>query len=383
MSFTAFRHYLHTNPRYLYALIRQKIRLRKRFGWINRNVKTGKRVPPPLVYKITLSSACNLTCKRCMNITDHDNPKHTADYDDIDYSLFKEVIDQFGRTNPSVILSGGEPMLHCRFRDIITLLEKRSIATHICTNGTVLEKHIPLLATMKHISLIVSVDGIKDVNDTVRGYGMYDKVVSGIRQLRKENRSIYIGIQHTIQPENVASMYRFCKEMVALKVDWILLNPCWHISREQADGYSAFMKKEFSITAHGHEGYIMDYPVNFDQFTQQYTRIRSSQWPIQISCYYNNPVDDMRNMLTDATYFCGNRFCYKQWIRMDIMPDGTVVSCQQFPDVILGDLHRSTGEDIWNGKPFREFRNTLLRGPLPVCNKCAPIYLYNGSRNAL
>ena len=383
MSLTAFRHYLCMNPRYLSALLRQKIRMRQRCGWIDRCAGTGADTPPPLVYKFILTGKCNLACKMCMNIVDRDNRKSGFVRDDFDTVLFKRIVDQIDGTKASVILSGGEPMLHCGFGDCISMLEEKRIATTVCTNGTMLMRHAPLLASTKHVSLIVSLDGIREVNDAIRGDGVFDEAVSGIRHLRMKRKSLYIGIQHTIQPENAATMYRFCSEMTALKVDWILLNPCWHMSREQADYYCAFMKKTFDITPHGHEGYIIEYPLDTELFAQQYRRIKNAKWPVQISCYFNNPVDDMRRMLADPAFFSGNRFCYKQWIRMDIMPDGKVVSCQQFPDIVVGDLLKERCSEIWNGKRLKKFRDVIMQGPLPVCNKCAPLYLYDGNRRSL
>jgi radical SAM protein with 4Fe4S-binding SPASM domain len=68
---------------------------------------------------------------------------------------------------------------------------------------------------------------------------------------------------------------------------------------------------------------------------------------------------------------------------MDIMPDGKVVSCQQYPDITMGDLNKNEWFEIWNGEAFKSFRNKILEKPLPVCNKCAPVYLYDRKRKRL
>jgi len=384
MSFVAFRHYLTHNPLYLYCLIRQKYRQLRRCHWVDVYARTDRKVPPPLVYKLVLTDKCNLACKMCMNIRERGVPGAQKVHQELDYQLISNLFDQVSRSGPSVILSGGEPMLYHRFPDLIELLERSRISTNICTNGTALAKHLPLLKTTRHINLTVSLDGIRSANDTIRGHGVYDSVVSAIRKLRKEcDHHIYIGIQHTIRPENAASMYNFCKEMVELKVDWILLNPCWYMSEDQAKEYSLFMRREYGVISQSQKGYVMDYPLQFDVFAREFAKIRAAKWPLQISCHYRNPVEDARSIHVDQFDRGNHELCYKQWVRMDIMPDGKVVSCQQYPDVTLGDLHQQEWQEIWNSDSFRSFRASILRRPLPVCRKCAPFYLYDGKRMRL
>ncbi|HVM95645.1 MAG TPA: radical SAM protein [Candidatus Acidoferrales bacterium] len=381
MSLVAFRHYLATNPRYLYCLLRQKARQFRRLRWVDAHAKTNAKVPPPLVYKVTLTDRCNLACEMCMNIPDHDSPPVRTAFTDIDFELLRRLIADVAPGTPWFILSGGEPMLHPRFADLVELLERNSIPTNICTNGTAIRKHLGLFEDNRFTQLTISLDGVRDDNDAIRGSGVYDTVVSAIRSLRETaRRRLYIGIQHTLRPKNVASIHAFCKDMVALDVDWILLNPCWHLTQTQASRYADFMREEHGVQARSQQGYVMDCDIDPEVFAEQLGRIRAEPWPIQISCYYGRPAEDLRRLQEDNHYFCGNTLCYKQWLRMDVMPDGKVVSCQQYPDVVLGDLHRERWQEVWNGKAFEGFRAAILRRPLPVCNRCAPIYLYDRKR---
>ncbi len=377
------RHYLIKNPRYLFFLLTSKYRQLKRCRWVEKYAGTAEVVPCPIIYKIMLTTKCNLSCRMCINIPDHDNHKQPLSYEEIDFNLVEDLLLKTGSPSPSIILSGGEPFSYHKFKDLVLLIEKKKLHTHICTNGTLLMEFIPLLKSTRYIHLIVSLDGIKEDNDLIRGDGVYDSVVDAIRKLRKESKGIYIGIQHTIMPENVSSMYQFCKDMVKLEVDWILLNPCWFINDKQAEKYVAFIKKEYGAEPRAHKGYMISYKPDTDAFAEQYNKIKKEKWPIQISCYYKDPINDLKKILIDDSYFSGNSFCYKQWIRMDIMPDGKVVSCQQYPDITMGDLNKNEWFEIWNGEAFKSFRNKILEKPLPVCNKCAPVYLYDRKRKRL
>ncbi|MBN1600064.1 MAG: radical SAM protein [Chitinispirillaceae bacterium] len=380
LSIPAVIHYLVTKPHYLFSLLHYKFKLYGRYKWIDSFAASKKAVPAPLTYKIILTERCNLRCKMCMNITDRTKTDTETSKRQIDYTLLEKILTSKSVQTRNLILSGGEPMLYSRFGDLINLLEYLKINTTICTNGTVLHKYIHLLKKSRYIHLTISLDGLRDANDSIRGAGVYDKVLAAIKQMRMESGNIYIGIQHTIRPENVHSMFDFCKEMVKLKIDWILLNPNWYMSQKTAEAYSTVIRNEFNTVPHSQNGYIMEYNLDHGAFSREYLKIKSEKWPIQISCYYNDPINDMKNMISNENYFCGNRFCYKQWIRMDISVEGNVVSCQQFPDIIIGDLNYSNWNEIWNSDVFNHFRNVIIKKPLPVCNRCAPIYLYDRKR---
>ena len=54
------------HPRYLGHLMRKKMRLRGRYRWVRDNPGGERDVPPPLVYKVSLTRKCNLRCGMCM-----------------------------------------------------------------------------------------------------------------------------------------------------------------------------------------------------------------------------------------------------------------------------------------------------------------------------
>ena len=188
-------------------------------------------------------------------------------------------------------------------------------------------------------------------------------------------------MQFTIRPENVAVMYEFCAEMIDLGVDWILLNLCWFISERQAPAYEEFMRTHFAISPVSHLGYVLPYELDKEQFVREYGN-RSRTWPIQISCYLKNP-EDIYTFVDAPETPPGNDFCYKQWIRMDITPNGPVAPCILYPDVLVGDLRTQSVDSVWNSAAAASFRQMRRTERLPVCSKCDVLYLYDAGRHAL
>jgi radical SAM protein with 4Fe4S-binding SPASM domain len=167
--------------------------------------------------------------------------------------------------------------------------------------------------------------------------------------------------------------------MVARGADWILLNPCWFVSEEQAREYETFMQKHFGIMPTTHRGYLMPYDLDKEEFVRQMSKINGESWPIQISCYLQKP-EHIYTYVDSPQTPPGNSFCYRQWSRMDITPDGDVTPCILYPDLTVGNLRHESVMQIWNGPAFAGFRQLRRQHVLPVCAKCNALYLHDSKR---
>jgi radical SAM protein with 4Fe4S-binding SPASM domain len=54
------------------------------------------------------------------------------------------------------------------------------------------------------------------------------------------------------------------------------------------------------------------------------------------------------------------------------MPNGDVVTCRDYPDVVVGNIKEKSILELWNNDKMRGFRNLLKEegGLLPVCTRC-------------
>lgn len=373
-------------PRYMTHLISKKLRLFRRYRWLEKNIDKDGEVLPPLVYELTLTLKCNLRCHMCMLWGDRGwcgtsgGGKHV---EELDLNIIKEILLSARGANPSFILHGGEPFLHSHFREIALMFKQNKFSSIVCTNGTLLKEFQDLISGNPFLDLLISLDGLEKENDAIRGKGVYKKVTDNIKFVKSLKQPSHIGIQFTILPENVGIIYDFCKEMVRLGVDWILLNPCWFVAEEQKQDYEKFMMENFNISPKTHLGYFSKYAIDTDEFARQYKKVKSEKWPIQISCYFGNPAEDIYNYAVNPKIFTGNTFCYKQWVRMDVMPDGKVAPCIRYPDLIVGDLNKNDVATIWNCPDLVKFRKIIREKPLPICNKCNCLYLYDAKRKYL
>ena len=367
------------HPRYFAHLVAKRAQFRQRYRWIRSHGRNGATPPPPLAYKLLLNWKCNLRCPMCMQWGDVGWVKEAGERaaDELADDVLDQVFDGPLPRNASFILSGGEPLMHPRFGDILDRLRERRRFATVCTNGLLLDRFVDRIDGNPYPTFLISLDGFEDDTTTLRGRGVYARVMENIERLQALRRPPFLAIQFTVMPENVARMEEFCAAMVERGVDWILLNPGWFLSEPQARRYEEEMRERFDVEATTHLGYVRRYDYDVDEFARQLARIRQRRWPIQIASYLKEP-EWVHDFIGQPDKLLGNRLCYKQWLRIDVLPDGRVAPCVQFPDLTVGDLRRQSLMEVWHGEANRRFQRTIFDKPLSICAKCNNIYLYDG-----
>lgn len=371
---------LRRHPRYFAHLALKRARFAARYRWVRAHGRTAARRPPPLVYKLMLNWKCNLRCPMCMQWGDVGWVKQAGPgpaRDELAWDVIEKVVASAAAPGSSFILSGGEPLLHSRFGDVLGLLKRHRRFATVCTNGLRMDRWIDAIEGNPYGTFLISLDGERETNDLQRGAGVWQQVIESIELLQGLRRPPFVAIQFTVMPRNVAGMEAFCEAMVARGVDWILLNPPWFLSQEQARHYEEHMRRRFDVEPTTHLGYVQEHDLDPAVFREQLERIRARRWPIRIASYLKEP-EWVQDFLEDPEKLVGNRLCYKQWLRLDVLPDGRIAPCVQFPDLTVGDLGAQGVDEVWHGEPNRRFQDAVHAEPLPICAKCNNVYLYDG-----
>lgn len=371
-------------PQYYSHLILRKIAFYNRYRWALANSVLDSKVPLPLAFKLYLTLKCNIRCNMCMLWGEKGvlkNETNEAVFEELDWEIVTRIFQQIKDYHPalSFILSGGEPMLYSRFGDLAGLFKKHKRFAYVVTNGMLLDKFIDAVEDNPYMILYVSLDGLKCENDMLRGQGVFDKVVENIKLIKSLKKPPFVGIQFTLQPENVGSIYDTCKKMVALGADWFFINLRWYITDKQAEKYEGELRDKFGISPTSHLGFKGQYPLDKEKFVEQCKKLKREKWPIQISSYLKSP-EDIYVYMDRPEEHPYNNFCYKEWARMDVLSNGDVTPCIQFPDITFGNLKEKPVAEIWNSAEFANFRQFVRKQLFSVCSKCYATYLYDGGR---
>ena len=127
------------------------------------------------------TSACNLHCTGCW----------AAEYkksDSMDYALLDRIIREGKELGVYFyIYSGGEPTI--RKDDLIKLAKVHNDCIFLAfTNGTLVDdKFAKDLADVGNFGLAFSIEGFEEATDFRRGNGTYQKVLEGMRNMKKYN----------------------------------------------------------------------------------------------------------------------------------------------------------------------------------------------------
>lgn len=143
-------------------------------------------VPPLTSLYLYIAGSCNLACKHCW-IT----PSYQPGGDDGKFVKLEHVQKAIREAKPlglhSIKLTGGEPTLHPKFRDIITLLANNNLDISIETNGILIDDGLAtfLRESQRVCFISVSLDGLKpETHDALRSVpGSHAKAIAGIQSL--------------------------------------------------------------------------------------------------------------------------------------------------------------------------------------------------------
>ena len=130
---------------------------------------------------IELTRGCNLRCKHCLNNSG------IIGNNEINYDELIRVINELIKAGIFEIrFTGGEPLLYSRIYDVIKYCTDNGIYVSIGTNGTLItETVIKKLKNSGLNKVIISLDGTREVHDSIRGKGNFDKTIAAISLLKK------------------------------------------------------------------------------------------------------------------------------------------------------------------------------------------------------
>jgi hopanoid biosynthesis associated radical SAM protein HpnH len=140
----------------------------------------------PLVLMLEPTERCNLACSGCGRIREY--------RDSLDESLSIEqclrAVEEVGA--PTVILTGGEPLLLPDVGAIADGVISRRKHLHICTNGILLERSLDKFRPGPYMNFVLHIDGLAETHDRGAGRdGVFATALNGIRAAKNAGFRVY------------------------------------------------------------------------------------------------------------------------------------------------------------------------------------------------
>ena len=183
--------------------------------------------PLDYIIDISLGNYCNLKCRMCNPINSttwkedwvplQEEGKRlgiemSSQYDDSSNYIFsnkdvKKLIKFVNKINGNILLElkGGEPLLMPQTFEILEQLQNKNISLLLVTNGTKYPLWIEKISEkFKQIELIVSVDGVGETYEYIRGFS-YDKLIENLEKFSKLP-NILLGFNVVVQNLNISQI---------------------------------------------------------------------------------------------------------------------------------------------------------------------------------
>lgn len=160
---------------------------------------------------VEITSKCNLYCRHCYNNSSITNNTELAT------KTIKNLYEDFANNNIRYIaLSGGEPFLHTNIQNILDFSEKYSIDTQIVTNGVLIANFIEKIHKNPYLNFQISIDGIGEIHDKLRGKPIFDIVDKNIDLLKQCTK--YVVLKATINKFNIKDLKNIIEYSVSKKI---------------------------------------------------------------------------------------------------------------------------------------------------------------------
>ena len=174
--------------------------------------KDSERYPSAMV---NVTNHCNLSCRHCFIFREgnpNEVPLSIRDEmaDDAMLLTLKELRDRHGIK--SMMWMGGEPMLRNKLlRKGIKLFKSNTITT----NGTV-----PLIDFGPDLLYVISLDGPEEYNDSIRGEGVFRKVIKNLEGLPEGFKSPF-QVQSVVTKFNQHMLEELVIQLMETPVRWM------------------------------------------------------------------------------------------------------------------------------------------------------------------
>ena len=306
---------------------------------------------------IDVTSKCNLRCKHCrVNEIGYD-----MTLDEIE-EVFNKLTDFKPR---GVFISGGEPLIRDDIVEIVKKSKKLAPVTILNTNSLLLtENKLKELVDSGLNYMQVSVDGIEEQHDYIRGKGTYKKTIEKMKMINEYSDQIKLHISSVVSQKNIDYMEEFARQILEIeKINVQIL------------GFKRFIPNNVlkDTAALGKDGLKKLYK-NLELLQKKYNEKTTivSDMPMK------NVFNEKRAIEVMKKYNLSCVGCSAGVNGISIRNDGTVTPCTLLY-ISCGNILKQNLKEILQNADMVKIKNRELKGK---CGKCQYKLICGGCRAA-
>lgn len=283
-----------------------------------------------------ITNACDLHCKHC-----YDRSTRGAVSLAQGYSILNDLR-EFCRNkhvHGQVSFTGGNPLLHPHFLELYEAAVNLNLTVAIMGNPASREMLDEIVSISSPSFFQVSLEGLEEHNDSIRGEGNFRNVLEFLDELK--DAGIYSQVMLTLTRDNI-------DEVIALT----------DVLKGKAD---AFNFNRLSLVGEGEHLSLPDLQ-RYRDFLNEY-----------LDAARNNPVMQLKDNLINIIRYqaekpvfggCTGFGCGAAFNFLALLPDGEVHACRKFPS-LLGNLNSASLLEVYDSEIAGKYRSGSI-----ACAQC-------------
>lgn len=301
----------------------------------------------PLRAYFDYTNLCNLECSHCIT----NSSPHADTNIELSTKRVLELIQEFEAMGVLEIqVSGGEPLVHPEWRNILSCITMSGLNLILTTNGTRLtDKVVADLVAIKPLEVRVSFDGGPLLHDEIRGKGVYAKAIAGAERLVKSG--INTTARFTLVRDGEREIPQLCADLKKIGVERLKVAVVKEAGRA-ATGEGRNHLRDLptleiaaAVKKLG-EKHGMDVQLSLDDF------------PVSVEDSHDPKLRDSER----ANCGAGFDTCY-------ISPQGDVLGCVTIPGLGFGNLKKLSFRDVWESRIASDYRHKAeASGARRICD---------------
>lgn len=145
--------------------------------------------PQPRNIGIEITGRCQLRCRHCLN----DSGPHRSE--ELPLFVIERILEDMRRWGLArVRITGGEPTLHSQFDEVLSACKARGIAVELNSHGVYPAPLLHRLLRAPVARFIISLDGMRDSHEAIRGEGTFARALGSCRSLRDAGKSVTVAL---------------------------------------------------------------------------------------------------------------------------------------------------------------------------------------------
>ncbi|WP_434444006.1 radical SAM protein [Lentzea sp. E54] len=353
----------------------------------------GYAAPLPQEISLQLTYKCNLRCTHCYQWNEQGFFRDFSvqqQRTELDITIIEDVLRMTAPLRSKLFLWGGEPLMHSGFSEVAALVERYPRTVNMCTNGLLFKRNMEhLLRIGENLNLLVSLDGLGEDHEALRGKGTFKRTMENIRTMLDLKRSGAwdgeLSLSCMVSHVTVGKMYEFMEWAEELGVNTVYFQFPWFISPEVAEAMDRLYDEAFAWlnpatgtkkpTWHSYTYRLP--PEQLPVLRESMARLAARQWRVRVRYQPQLEADEVADFILGTSRPAQHRNkCLAVSNRMEVHADGNVSSCKFFPEFVVGNLYDTPAAELWQSPSFREIRKIMsANGMMPVCSKCILLYL--------